>query len=89
MANAILGNPASGSEALPNATAIPALAAEMRNLNMFYVEQNAGDIMWVPAGLFHGVRNMTNTVALTYNLLLPQLFLQPNSRGLAELKFAG
>jgi dTDP-4-dehydrorhamnose 3,5-epimerase-like enzyme len=89
VAKAIIGNPAFGSEALPNANAINNVAEEMKNLNMFYVEQNAGDIMWVPAGLFHGVRNMTNTIALTFNLLLPQLFLQPDSRGLAELKFAG
>jgi hypothetical protein len=72
---------------LPGSTGLP--VQEMKTLNMFYVEQNAGDIMWVPAGLFHAVRNMTNTVALSYNILLPDCFLNPDGPGLPHLKHPG
>ncbi len=72
---------------LPGASSLP--HQEMKSLNMYYVEQNAGDIMWVPPGIFHAVRNMTNTVALGYNILLPSSFLSRSSPGLADLKFPG
>jgi hypothetical protein len=76
-----------GVQTLPSATTLP--VQEMKALNMMYVEQNAGDIMWIPAGLFHGVRNMTNTVALTYNILIPERFLHPDYPGITHLKFSG
>jgi hypothetical protein len=76
-----------GNKSLPSATNLP--VPEMTNLNMFYIEQNPGDIMWVPAGLFHSVRNMTNTVALTYAILTPDAFLHPDRPGIGHMKFKG
>lgn len=76
-----------GAQTLPNGTNLP--VQEMKALNMMYIEQNAGDIMWIPAGLFHAVRNMTNTIALTYNILTAERFLHPEYPGLAHLKFPG
>lgn len=75
------------SQTLPSATSLP--VQDLKALNMMYVEQNAGDIMWVPAGLFHGVRNMTNTIALTYNILIPERFLHPEYPGITHLKSPG
>lgn len=79
----IIGN----QQALPGCNNLP--VQEMKDLNMFYVEQNAGDIMWIPAGLVHGVRNMTNTVALSFNILLADSFLDPEGRGLVDLTSPG
>lgn len=72
---------------LPSCSNLP--VQEMKKLNMFYIEQNAGDIMWIPAGVFHGVRNMTNTLALSYNILLADSFLDPEGPGLAHLTYPG
>jgi hypothetical protein len=44
---------------------------------MFWVEQTAGQIMYLPPQLVYGVRHMTNTVSLSWNILDPQAFLRP------------
>jgi hypothetical protein len=81
--NSLLGN----QTLLPSATAIPVQG--MKDLNMFYIEQNPGDIMFVPGGLYHSVRNMTNTVALSYSILTPEAFLHPERPGIGHMKFKG
>lgn len=80
--NALLGN-----QTLPSATGLP--VQEMKNLNMSYIEQKPGDIMFVPGGLSHSVRNMTNTVALSYAILTPDAFLHPERPGIGHMKFKG